>query len=281
MNILKVGLLFTGLTALFVYLGSIIGGTTGAILAFVFAIVMNIGAFWFSDKMVIRMTKAQPVSRHQAPELYRMVERLSQKAGIPMPALYVVPDNSPNAFATGRSPSHAAVAVNQGLLQILDQPEVEGVLAHEIAHIRYRDTLTMAVVATVVGAVMMLAHFAQFAAIFGGGDEDGPNPLVLLAMAVVAPLAATVIQLAISRAREYEADKLGAQLAGSPRGLANALLKLERGAQAIPSEMPPQAAHMCIVNPLSGIGGVMARLFSTHPPIEDRVNRLRMMETRI
>lgn len=280
MNVLKTGLLFTVLTLLFVALGSMIGGTSGAVIAFAIAVVMNLGTFWFSDKLVIKMTRAQPVERHQSPELFDMVERLSSRANIPMPKLYVVPDPSPNAFATGRNPENAAVAVNQGLLQILDRPEVEGVIAHEIAHIRSRDTLTMAVVATVAGAIMMLASFARFAAIFGGGDEDGPNPIVLIAMAIVAPLAAMIIQFSISRAREYEADKLGAQIAGSPTGLANALLKLERGAEMVPSHMPAQAAHMCIVNPLAGVGGMLKNLLSTHPPIEERVNRLRAMAVR-
>ncbi len=278
MNTLKVGALLAALTALFVAMGSLIGGAAGAAVAFVFALAMNVATYWYSDRMVIAMTRAQPVSPTEAPELHAMVERLSRKAGIPKPALYVVPDPSPNAFATGRDPKHAAVAVNEGLLRILDRPEVEGVIAHEIAHIKNRDTLTMTVVATVVGAIMMIANIAQFAVIFGQSDEDGPSPLALLAMALVAPFAAMILQLAISRAREYEADRTGAMLAGTPRGLANALLKLERGAAMVPSHLPPQTAHLCIVNPLAGVGGFVASLFRTHPPVEDRVRKLLALE---
>lgn len=278
MNTLKVGALLAALTALFVALGSWVGGPAGAAVAFVFALVMNAATYWFSDRMVISMTRARPVSPAEAPELHAMVDRLSHRAGIPKPALYIVPDPSPNAFATGRDPKHAAVAVNEGLLRILDRPEVEGVIAHEIAHIKNRDTLTMTVVATVVGAIMMIANFAQFAAIFGQSDEDSPNPLALLAMALVAPFAATILQLAISRAREYEADRVGALLAGKPRGLANALLKLERGATLVPSHLPPQTAHLCIVNPLGGVGSFLSSLFRTHPPVEDRVRRLNALE---
>ncbi|MCX7798902.1 MAG: zinc metalloprotease HtpX [Fimbriimonadales bacterium] len=278
MNTLKVVALLAALTALFVGLGSWIGGPTGAAIAFLIALAMNFATYWFSDRMVISMTRARPVSPSEAPELYAMVDRLSRRAGIPTPSLYVVPDPSPNAFATGRDPKHAAVAVNEGLLRILDRPEVEGVIAHELAHIKHRDTLTMTVVATVVGAIVMIANIAQFAAIFGQSDEDSPNPLALLLMALVAPLAATILQLAISRAREYEADRLGAQIAGSPRGLANALLKLERSVEALPGSMPPQAAHLCIVSPLAGIGGMVASLFRTHPLTEDRVRRLMALE---
>jgi len=280
MNTLKVGALLAALTALFVAMGSWVGGPAGAAVALVFALVMNVATYWFSDRLVIAMTRAQPVSPSEAPELHAMVDRLSMLAGIPKPALYIVPDSSPNAFATGRDPKHAAVAVNEGLLRILERPEVEGVIAHEIAHIKNRDTLTMTVVATVVGAIMMIANIAQFAAIFGQSDEDAPSPLALLAMALVAPFAATILQLAISRAREYEADRTGALLAGTPRGLANALLKLERGAAALPSHLPPQTAHLCIVNPLAGVGGFVAALFRTHPPVEDRVRKLMELEGR-
>lgn len=272
MNTLKVGMMLVALTGLFLLIGNLVGGTTGMIIAFALALAINVGSFWFSDKIVLKMTRAQPVDPAQAPELIEMIERLSKRAQIPTPRLYVVNDPSPNAFATGRSPEHGVVAVNTGLLQLLDQSEVEGVVAHELAHIKHRDTLTMAVVASVAGAIMMIASFARFAAIFGGGDEDGPNPLVLLFMAIVAPLAAMLVQMGISRAREYEADKLGAEIAGSPHGLASALRKLERGVEAIPAHTPMQAAHLCIVNPLSG-GGI-ASLFSTHPPVAERVRRL-------
>lgn len=264
------------ITALFVFIGRLVGGEVGMVIALGLAVVMNIGSFWFSDKLVIKMTRAQPVTPAEAPELHAMVERLAKKAGIPKPAVYIVNDPSPNAFATGRSPSHAAVAVNTGLLHILNQDEVEGVIAHEIAHVKHRDTLTMAIVASIAGAIMMLAQFAQIAAIFGGGrgdDGEGSNPLVLLMVAIIAPIAAMAVQMGISRAREYEADRMGADLAGSPHGLANALRKLEAGVHAVPGHTPPQAAHMCIVNPFGGLGGV-ANLFRTHPLTEDRIQKL-------
>lgn len=283
MNTLKVGLMLTALTALFLWIGSAVGGSGGMIIAAGLALVMNVGSYWFSDKLVIRMTGAKPVSPSEAPALHRMVEELAQRAGIPKPALYIVEDASPNAFATGRNPEHGVVAVNTGLLNILNEEEVRGVVAHEMAHIRHRDTLTMAIVATLAGAIMMIANFARFAAFFGGGhssDEEGGggNPLVMLLVALVAPLAAMLVQMGISRAREYEADALGAEIAGTPRGLSNALLKLHRGAEMVPSHtMSPSNAHLCIVNPFAGIGGI-ANLFSTHPPVEERVRRLRAME---
>lgn len=262
------------LTALFIVCGNALGGSTGVIIAVAFALIMNIGAFWFSDRLVLAMTRAQPLDERSAPELYAMTRRLAERARIPMPRLYVVPDPSPNAFATGRSPKHGVVAVNQGLLQMLDRDEVEGVIAHEIAHIKHRDTLTSAVVATVAGAISAIANIAYFASFFGfgGGDDDGPNPIAILLLAIVAPLAATIIQLAVSRAREYQADQTAAELVGSPRGLQSALWKLHKGAEAIPSHTSPAMAQMCIVNPLTG-GGLMS-LFSTHPPVEKRIERL-------
>lgn len=272
MSIFKVGLMLAALTGLFVWCGNMVGGAAGALIAFALAAVMNIGAFWFSDKLVLRMTKAKPLSPEQAPELFAMVERLSQRAGLPTPALYVVEDPTPNAFATGRSPKHAVVAVNTGLLQILDRPEVEGVVAHELAHIKNRDTLTMTVVACIAGAISMIANFAQLSALFGGGDEEGNNPIGLIVMAIVAPIAALLIQMGISRAREYEADRIGADIAGSPHGLANALLKLERGNDLRPAHVQPATAPLYIVNPLRG--GGLAGLFATHPPIAERVRRL-------
>lgn len=276
MNTLRVGFLMVAITALFVFIGRLVGGEIGMVIALGLAIVMNFGSFWFSDKLVIKMTRAQPVTPSQVPELHAMVDRLAKKANIPKPAVYVVNDPSPNAFATGRSPQHAAVAVNSGLLNILDHDEVEGVVAHEIAHIKHRDTLTMAVVASIAGAIMMLAQFAQIAAIFGGGrgdDGEGGNPLVLLLVAFIAPIAALAVQMGISRAREYEADKMGAELAGTPHGLANALRKLEAGVHQVPGHTPAQAAHMCIVNPFGGLSGV-ANLFRTHPLTEDRIKKL-------
>jgi heat shock protein HtpX len=224
MNTLKVGLLLTTLTLLFVLMGGWIGGTAGMIVALALALAMNAGSYWYSDRIVLRLTGARPLSRQSRPDLYTMTERLAARAGIPTPALYVVPDPQPNAFATGRNPEHGVVAVNQGLLDLLSQDEVEGVVAHEIAHIAHRDTLTMTVAASLAGAVMMLAHFAQWIPIFGHtDDEDNPGVLGLLVAALVAPIAATLIQLAISRAREFEADATAASLSGSPRGLIGAL----------------------------------------------------------
>lgn len=278
MSIVKVGLLFAALTALFIFCGNVIGGSMGMWLALVLAVIMNFGSYWFSDKLVFAVTRAQPVSPTQAPELYRVVERLSQRAGLPMPKLYVVPDPSPNAFATGRDPQHAVVAVNDGLLRILSQPEVEGVLAHELAHVKHRDTLTMAMVATLAGAISSIGMIIRWGFLLGGrGERD--NPLGALAVALLAPLAAMLIQLGISRSREYEADREGAEIAGSPIGLRNALLKLDQGVRAIPGSMPTSAAHMCIVNPFSGLGG-LAALFSTHPSVEERVKRLDAMRIR-
>lgn len=273
MNTLKAGLLLAALTGLFVVVGNALGGQTGMVLGLLLAAVMNIGSYWFSDKIVLKMTRAQPVSPQQAPELYEMVGRLSERAGIPAPRLYVVPDPSPNAFATGRNPQNGVVAVNQGLLDILDRREVEGVVAHEIAHIKHRDTLTMAIVATLAGAVGMLAHMLHFATFFSGSDDEGGNPLGALVLAMLAPIMAMVIQMGVSRMREYEADRTAAMLTGDAGGLKGALLKLHRGVQQVPGRIAPEAAHMCIVNPFAGLRG-MANLFSTHPPVEERVRRL-------
>lgn len=278
MSIFKVGLLMVALMALISWVANMLGGPLWAIGALIFALVMNVSAFWFSDKLVIRMTKAQPVSPAQAPELYEMIDRLSQRAQIPNPTLYIVNDPSPNAFATGRDPSRGVVAVNTGLLDMLDKKEVEGVIAHEIAHIKHRDTLTMAVVASLAGAIMVLANIAQFAGIFGGmsHDDDRPNPLVLLVIAILGPVAAMIIQATISRAREYEADRFGAEIAGSPDGLAGALKKLEAGSKAIPTHtFSESTAHLAIINPLSG--RALAGLFSTHPPTQERIQRLMAM----
>jgi heat shock protein HtpX len=279
-NNLKVALLMAMVTALLVVVGRSIGGSTGMIIAIAMALVMNIGSYWFSDKIVLAMTRAEPVTEAQAPELFRMVRNLSQRAGIPMPRLYVVPDLSPNAFATGRNPKNGVVAVNQGLLQMLDHYEVEGVIAHEIAHIKHRDTLTSAVVATVAGAISGLANMAMFASLFGSRSDDGEgSPIAGLLSMIFAPIAATMIQLAVSRAREYEADRYAAQLTGKPFGLKRALLKLEQGVGMMPGGMSPSAAHMCIVNPFGGaaMSGLM-KLFSTHPPTIERVRKLEEYE---
>jgi heat shock protein HtpX len=276
-NVLKTGLLLTALTLLLVWLGNLIGGQVGLVVALVFAALMNLGSYWFSDRLVIAMSGARPLSESEAPELYAMVRRLAQRAGLPMPRLYLVPEMQPNAFATGRDPQHGVVAVTQGLLQMMERSEVEGVIAHELAHIRNRDTLIMAIAATIAGAISALAHMFYYASLFfGHRDERNGNPLAALALVIVAPLAAMIIQLAISRAREYEADRVGAMIAGTPIGLANALRKLELAAERIPAgHAQPATAHMYIVNPLRG-GGLMA-LFSTHPPVQERIRRLMAM----
>lgn len=279
MNTLKVGLLLAGLTGLFVAVGYAFGGTTGMIIAFTLAVLMNFITYWNSDKLVLKMTRAIPVSTADAPEIHAMVEELARRADIPKPAVYVVNDPSPNAFATGRNPANAAVAVNTGLIDLLNGDEVFGVIAHEIAHIKHRDTLTMTVTATIAGAITMIANIGQMFFFFGGSDEEGGNPIGALLMLFLAPLAATIIQLAVSRAREYEADKLGAELAGTPMGLANALLKLERGIARIPGHATPATASLYIANPMRKMGG-LANLFMTHPPIEERVRRLQQLPIR-
>ena len=270
----------TFMMVLFVAIGGALGGRSGMVMAIVIAAVMNVGMYWFSDKLVLRMYRAQPVTEAEAPELHAIVRMLVQKAGMPMPKVYIIPDETPNAFATGRNPEHAVVAVTQGITRMLSREELSGVIAHELAHIKHRDMLTGTIVATIAGAISMLAQMAQWAMIFGGGrrdnDDEGGSPIVAIAMMIVAPIAAMLVQMAISRTREFEADKGGAQIAGHPSGLANALLKLEKGSQIVPMhDARPATAHMFIVNPLTG-GGLM-KLFSTHPPIEERVKRLNEM----
>lgn len=267
----------TFLVVLFVAIGGALGGRGGMIMALMIATIMNVGMYWFSDKIVLRMYKAQPVTEAEAPELYAIVHILVQKAGMPMPTVYIIPDDTPNAFATGRNPEHAVVAVTQGIMRILSRDELAGVIAHELAHIKHRDMLTGTIVATIAGAISMLAQMAQWSMIFGGGsrsnDDERGNPIVAIVMMIVAPIAAMMVQMAISRSREFEADRGGAGIAGSPSGLSSALLKLEKGSQMIPmTDAKPATAHMFIVNPLTG-GGLM-KLFSTHPPIEERVQRL-------
>ncbi len=279
MNTVKTIGLMVFMTVLLVFVGAAIGGRGGMVFAFGLAVLMNFGSYWFSDKIILRMYNAQPVTEAQAPELHAIVRTLVQKAGMPMPKVYIIPEETPNAFATGRNPEHAVVAVTQGIMRILSRDELAGVIAHELAHIRHRDMLTGTIVATIAGAISMLAQMAQWAMIFGGGrrddDRDG-SPIAALVMMIVAPIAAMLVQMAISRTREYEADKGGAGICGNPMGLANALLKLERGNQVIPMEdAKPATAHMFIVNPLHG-GGLMT-LFSTHPPIPERVKRLEAM----
>ena len=279
MNTIKTVGLMTFLMVLFVAIGGALGGRGGMVMAILFATVMNVGMYWFSDKIVLRMYKAQPVTEAEAPEIYAIVHTLVQRAGMPMPKVYIIPDETPNAFATGRNPEHAVVAVTHGITRLLSREELTGVIAHELAHIKHRDMLTGTIVATIAGAISMLAQMAQWSMIFGGGsrrDDDDGSPIVAIVMMIVAPIAAMMVQMAISRTREFEADKGGATIAGSPSGLANALLKLEKGSQIIPMhDAKPATAHMFIVNPLTG-GGLM-KLFSTHPPIEERVQRLNEM----
>ena len=277
-NVLRTTVLLAALTALFLVIGGAIGGNQGLFIAFVFALLMNFASYWFSDKIVLSMYGAREVSLNEAPDLYRLVQRLAQRAGIPMPRVYIIPSDAPNAFATGRNPQHGAVAVTEGILRTLDSDELAGVLAHELGHIRNRDTLIMTVAATLAGAITMLAHMAQWGAIFGFGrrdeeDSGGGGMLSLLFMAILAPIAATLIQLAISRSREFFADSTGAAIAGSPSGLARALEKLHYASQRLPMDANPATAHLFIVNPLTG--GSLVNLFSTHPPIEERIRRLR------
>ncbi len=278
MNTLKAWLLMGALTILLVLMGNAFNGSSGAVTFFLIAMAMNFFGYFFSDKIAIKMTGSYPVSEAEAPDLYAIVGRLSQRAGIPMPKLFVTPSDQPNAFATGRNPGHAAVAVTEGIMRILNRSEVEGVLAHELAHVKNRDVLVGTIAAALAGAISMIANVFQWAAIFGigrGDDDEGGSMIGGLAMALLAPIAAMIIQLAISRSREYQADATGAHIAGSTEGLSNALLKLESAARRIPMQVSPAASHLFIVNPLSGAS--LMKLFSTHPPIEERVARLRGM----
>jgi heat shock protein HtpX len=266
------------LSIILVLIGGAVGGQSGAMLFFLISLAMNFFSYYFSDKVAISMTRSQPVSEQEAPELYNIVRRLTQRAGLPMPRLYVTPSPQPNAFATGRNPANSAVAVTEGLLHLLNRTELEGVLAHELAHIKNRDVLVGTIAATFAGAITMLANIIQWGAIFGMGrddDDGGAGFLGAILLAIIAPIAAMIIQMAISRSREYGADESGARFAGNTGGLANALLKLESGARRIPMQVNPAASHLFIVNPLSGQS--VARLFSTHPPIADRVERLKKM----
>ncbi|HUM18221.1 MAG TPA: zinc metalloprotease HtpX [Candidatus Nitrosotalea sp.] len=281
-NLVKTGVLLAALTVLLVLIGGALGGQHGMILAFGMAMIMNFGSYWFSDRIVLAMYRAQPVDEAQAPGLYRIVRTLATRAGIPMPRVYILPDEAPNAFATGRNPEHAAVSVTEGILRIMSEEELEGVLAHELSHVQNRDTLIMAIAATLAGAITYMAQMAQWAMIFGGGRRDsderesGAGGVVGgLLMIVLAPIAAMLIQLAVSRSREYQADASGAHMAGQPWGLAKALEKLEMASKMAPMQATPATAHLFIVNPLTG--GGWSSLFSTHPPIAERVARLRAM----
>lgn len=280
MNFFKTVFLLTALTLLLVFVGGAIGGEQGMMFALVFACVMNLGAYWFSDKLVLAMYRAEPLSESAAPGVHRIVRELTEKAGMPMPRIYRIPSPAPNAFATGRNPRHAVVAVTHGILELLNEEELKGVLGHELSHVEHRDILIASIAATIAGAISMLTSMARWALIFGGGRrnsrEGGSNPFVLLVMAIVAPIAALLIQLAVSRSREFHADEGGARLTGNPLPLASALRKLEAGCRRIPMlEASPTTAHLFIVNPLRG-GGI-AKLFSTHPPLEERIERLERM----
>ena len=274
MNNVKVFTLMAGMTALFVAIGGYFGGQSGMVMAFLFAGIMNFVMYFASSKMVLRMYGAQVVTEREAPELYAMVDRLRQRAGLPMPTLAIAPHAQPNAFATGRNPENAVVAVTEGILQLVSRDELEGVIAHELAHIKNRDMLLQTFTATLAGAISNLAHFGLF---FGGRDDENGNPVAGLLMAILAPIAAMLIQFAISRQREFKADAVGAQISGRPRSLANALRKLETAAHRIPMNVAPAVAPLAQVNPLAAYGGGVAKLFSTHPPTAERVARLEQL----
>ena len=275
-NRLRTTILLAALTGVIIWFGGWLGGRQGMIIALVIAGAMNFFSYWYSDKLVLGMYRAREATPAQAPELHRLVTRLAANAGLPMPRVFIIPQESPNAFATGRNPEHAVVAVTDGLMRLMDEEELAGVLSHELAHVQNRDILIGSVAATLAGAIMVLASMARWSAIFGGmrGDDDdgGAGIIGLIVMSVIAPMAAMLIQMAISRSREYLADSTGARIAGSPAGLARALNKLGTYSRRVPMHASPQTAHMFIVNPLTG--GKMASLFSTHPPIEERVARL-------
>ena len=272
-NGLKTALLLGLLSGLLLFIGDYVGGPNGLVIAFLFAAVMNLGSYWFSDKIVLRMYRAQEVGPDHP--LYRVTERLARQASLPMPKVYIIPDASPNAFATGRNPSHAAVAATEGIVRALSEHELEGVIAHELAHVKHRDILTSSVAATIAAAIMMLARMAMYAGMFGGGRDDregGSNPIALLGMMILAPIAAMLIQAMISRSREFAADAGGAKIAGNPYGLADALRKIDAIAKRVPLDANPATAHMFIVKPFAGAG--LLSLFSTHPPTEARIQAL-------
>lgn len=277
MNTLKTMLLLVTLTVMFIFIGALLGGRSGMTIALFMALAMNFFAYWFSDKIVLRMYGAKEVSEAEAPELYSIVRTLAQRAGLPMPKVYIIDADQPNAFATGRNPGHGAVAVTTGIMRLLDRNELAGVIAHELSHIKNRDILVSTIAATIAGAISYLAQMAQWAMIFGGrrDDDEAGNPVAALVMMIVAPIAAMLVQLAISRTREYGADAGGARIVGNPLYLANALKKLHYASQRIPLDANPATSHMFIVNPLSG--GTLVKLFSTHPPIEERIARLEAM----
>ncbi len=275
----KTFVLMTALSVLLIIAGNALGGQRGAMIALVFALVMNVGSYWFSDKVVLSMYRASELTEHDQPRLFAIIHRLTTKAELPMPRVYLIPQNTPNAFATGRDPAHAAVAVTSGIMQLLDERELEGVLAHELAHVKNRDILIMTIAATLAGAITMLATIARWGMIFGGlggRDDDDGGGLAALVMLILAPLAAMLIQMAISRSQEYKADAIGARISGQPLGLASALQRLGEYSRRIPMQNPnPATAHMFIINPLRGKG--ITKLFSTHPPLAERIERLRRL----
>ncbi len=279
-NTLKTGALLGLMTGLLILIGGYFGGSQGMGIAFVMAFLMNFGTYWFSDRIVLAMYRAQPVSEAEAPELHRVVQGLALRANMPMPRLYILPTEAPNAFATGRDPEHAAIAATQGILRILNEEELEGVLSHELAHVRNRDTLISTIAATLAGVIMMLARMAMWMPYFGGGGRDDENrggggALGFVFLAILAPIAAMLIQMAISRSREFQADETGARLTHKPYALASALQKLEVGATRLPMEANPATSHLFIVNPIRG--NALFKLFSTHPPVEERIARLQAL----
>ncbi len=280
MNTLKTAFLLTLLTGLFLFIGGMLGGKAGMTIAFTFALLMNFGSYFFSDKIALSMYRAKEVTKEEAPELYEIVEFLTQRANLPMPKLYIIPQEAPNAFATGRNPSHSAVAVTEGALRLLSKEELMGVLGHELGHIKHRDILISTIASTIASTIMFVADMIKWAAIFGGlgRDDEDSNPIVLIAMAIIAPFAAMLIQLAISRSREYDADKAGAEYSGNPLFLANALEKLDAYARNLPFRGSPATENLFIVNPFKGKN--FMSLFSTHPPIEERIKRLKDMAYR-
>ena len=274
-NFLKTTFLLGALTGILLMFGQLMGGRGGMIIAFGFAVAINFGSYWFSDRIVLAMFKAKPVNESDDPELYGIVRNLATRAGLPMPRVFRIPQATPNAVATGRNPENAVVAVTDGIRQLLTAEELAGVIGHELAHIGHRDILISSIAATLAGAIMMLAHMARWALIFGGGRDRDSNPLGALAMAILAPFAAIIIQMAVSRSREYQADATGAKIAGNPQSLASALEKLSMASRKIPMVASPATSHMFIVKPFSG--KTLLNLFSTHPPVEKRVERLREM----
>jgi heat shock protein HtpX len=278
MNNIKTMLLLVMLTLIFITAGAAMGGKNGMTIGLIFALGMNLFSYWFSDKIVLKMYRAREVSESEAPELYGVVRTLAQKAEIPMPRVYIINEDQPNAFATGRNPNHAAVAVTRGIMRILSHEELMGVIGHELAHVKHRDILIGTIAATFAGAISYLAQMAQWAMIFGGNrgdDDEGGSPVAAIVMMIVGPIAAMIVQMAISRSREYVADEGGASISGNPRYLSGALRKLDLASKQIPMDANPATSHMFIVSPLSG-GGIL-KLFSTHPPIEERIARLESM----